>query len=160
MYPAESSSEQKSQQAFMGNVYPIFLCPLVQSPCSIPLITVSTISTFNPAPIHPQSSRNLLIHLCLICMELKTTVNILPHIICPLEPTGSTFAQLRPEQSSEYRSTRPTVVYFIVQLSNCVLLTNRGHNPDQPSTEMALRGEGQNTSPSVSALSTCMSVKK
>lgn len=61
-----SSREQQRQEKPTGkpceNVYLIFLCPLVQSPCSIPLLTVSTVSTSNPVPIHPQSNRNLLIH--------------------------------------------------------------------------------------------------
>lgn len=73
-----AAARGKANRQRCENVYLIFLCPLVQSPCSIPLITVSTVSTSHPEPIHPQSNRNLLIHRCDICMEPWTKVNILP----------------------------------------------------------------------------------
>lgn len=111
----------------------IFLCLLVQSPCSIPLITVPTVSTFNPsAHTSPEQQKppNSLVYYFHGCIDQSEHSACLTRLRnCPLWPTGSTFVQRRPEQSSEYRSTRPTLVYFIVQLSNCGFLTVPGNNP-------------------------------
>lgn len=145
--PAESSSQRLTEKANREpweNVYLILLCPSVQSPCSIPLITVWTVSTSNPgahtSPEQQKPPNSSVRH-------LHGAVDQSEHSASQGSPTGSRFVQHRPEQSSEYRGTRPTLVYFIVRLSNCGLLTEPGHNPNQPNTETDLRREGPNMSP-------------
>lgn len=75
-----------------------FLCLLVQSPCSIPL--VSTLSTFL-TPIHPQGNRNLLIQCCVIFYRPKWTFCLTRLRNCPLVRTHLWSTTLNNPQSIE-----------------------------------------------------------
>lgn len=84
----------------------------------------------SPVSIHPHTNRNLLNSLVQYLHRAadQSEYSASTPINCSLEPARSTFVQHKPEQSSEYRGTRLTLVYLTVQPFSHGLLTVLGQS--------------------------------